>query len=119
MNEANGTSRRINDENGAAIRDINPESDATLICDETIGTIETAVFLERLPNQRVLVPMHLLSRGERHSAKPETLAKIPMNLIQPGQRLRSIGDNINPVDSANESVPNGSESLQGGEKFQR
>ena len=118
MNKPNRASHRINDKNGAAIRDINPQSNAALTCDKAIGAIEAPVLEERLFNHCGFIPVHLLSGGKRHSAKPETLAKIAMDLSEPGQRLLPVGHNVDSGDSANEPVPDGSERLQGGKKFQ-
>jgi hypothetical protein len=84
MNKTNRAAHWINDENGAAIRDINPQGNAALICDKSIRAIEAPRFLERLLDHSDSIPMHLLSRGESHSVEAQTLAKISMNLIEPG-----------------------------------
>ena len=90
-----------------------------MIGDKPIHAIETPVFSKWLLDHCDSIPVHLLSRSERHSAEAKTLAKIAMNLIEPGQCLLTIGRNINAGNSANEGVADSSESLEGREKFQR
>lgn len=118
MNKTDRTSHSIDDENGAAIRNVNSQSNAALVCDQPIHAIKAPAFVKRLRNDGNPVPVHLFRRRESHLAQPETLTKSAVKLIEPGQRLRAISHNVDSRNSADEPVPDRSERLQRGEKLQ-
>ena len=106
MNQTNGASHRIDHENRAAIRDINAQGNAALICDQTIRAIEAPVSVESDSSITAIpFPCTCSAVAKAIAPRPRRCAKSAMNLIEPGQRLLPIGRDIDPGDSANKSVP--------------
>src|SRR5436190_21304701 len=79
MHQSNRIVYGIDDENGAAISDINPETNVALICDQPITTVETLVRCDRLIDNTDAPAVHLLGGNERRAAKSISLSDFAMN----------------------------------------
>src|SRR5213075_791749 len=90
---------RIDDENGAAIGNINAEANAGLICNQAITTLETFVHCDRLMDNANAVSVHLLRRNERRAAEPMCSSDFTVNAVQPSERLQFIVRHLNLRDA--------------------
>ena len=118
MDKANDVPNGIDHENRATIRDVDPQGNAALICDQAVCAREAPVFAQGPINHRNLIPVHLLGGGEGCLLEPKLRPNGAMRRIQPSQRFRPISRNIDPGDASDKTVPNEFNSLQRREKFQ-
>lgn len=104
MHQSNRIAYRIHDENGAAISNINGETYAALICDQSVTTVETFVRCDRLVDNTDAPAVYLLSGNERGAAKSMSLSDFAMNGVQPRERFHFIVREIDIRDTQGETV---------------
>lgn len=94
----------IDDENSTAISDINAEANATLVCDQSVTTVETLVSRGWLIDNTDTLSMHLLRGNERRAAEPVCSPDFPMNAVQPGERLHFVMRHFDSGDTQGKTV---------------
>jgi hypothetical protein len=104
MYEANRIAYGIDDENGAAISNINAETNVALICDQAITTAETFVRCGRLMDNTDAPAVHLLGGNERRTAESMSLSDFAMNGVQPGEGFYFIVRELDIGDTQGETV---------------
>ena len=104
MHQSNRIAYGIDDENGAAISNVNAETNAALICDQAIRTVETFVRCGRLIDNTDAPAVHLLGGNERRAAESMSLSGFAMNGVQPSERFHFIVRELDIGDTQGETV---------------
>lgn len=104
MHQTNRLADGIDEENGAAIGDINAEAKAALVCDQTITTLEAFVLCGRLGNDPDAISVHLLRGNEWRGAEPVFLADLLMNAVQSSERFRFIMRHLDAGDTQSKTM---------------
>ena len=104
MHQTNRIADGIDDENGAAIGDINAEANAALICDQAVTTVQTFVLCGRLVDNTNALSVHLLRGNERRTAESVFPSDLPMNTVQPSERFHFIVRHLDIGDTQCETV---------------
>lgn len=104
MHEANRASHRIYQINRTAIGDVNAETNAALICDQTITIRKAFVRGHGLVDHRDILSMHLLRGYERRGVQSFPASNFSVNTIQPRQRFRFVLRHFETGHSQGETV---------------
>jgi hypothetical protein len=90
MHQSNRLAGGIDEEYGAAVRDINTEANAALIRDQAITAVDTSVACGRLIDYTDALSVDLLRGDEGRATKSMLLSDCSMNTVQPCERFRFI-----------------------------
>ena len=99
-NKANG----VDEIDGAAIRHIDSETNATLVCNQSIAGVETFVLTDRPIDHTDSRTVHLLSRQERCAAKSIFLPDFSMDAIERRERFRFVARHLDAGHTQRETV---------------
>ncbi len=89
-----------------------------MVGDEPVRSVIAAVGDECGIDHRNLVAVHLLGGGEEFLSQPELGTKRAMGGIEAFQRRGSLGCDIDPGNAPEKGMPNETDFLKRGKKFQ-
>lgn len=104
MHQADRIAHGIGEINGAAIRDVNAEAKAALICDQAITAVKTLVLRGRPIDKTDALSVHLLRDNEGRAAESMSPPDFPMNAVQPSERFHFIVRHLDIGDTQCETV---------------
>src|ERR1043166_4686624 len=104
MHQTDRLAHGIDNENGAAVSDINSETNARLIRDQAVTIVETIIPGRRLIDHADPRAMHLLSGNERRAAEPVFSPNFTMNAIQARQRFHFVVRHLQAGNTQSEAV---------------
>ena len=119
MNQPDGAPDRIGDVNGATISDVDPETNAALVRDDSIAVLETMIGHGCRPDGGNLFPVDLLRRHEGHPADPMTASDFPVNAVQPRERFRLVVRHLEAGHAQGKAVRQIGHSVQRGKMLGR
>jgi len=119
MHQPNRVTHRIDQINRAAIRDVDAETNAALICNQAITTLKALVSGDGFIDNRHAISMHLLRGNERRRAEAVLGSDFAMNAIQPGERFRFVVRHPDPRHTQSETVCDLRQRAERGELFSR
>ncbi len=112
MDEADSGPSLINEVNSAAIRDVDPETNIRLVCDQPVTPGKAFAALQWSIDNPDAVSMHLFRRHERTFPYRVGGAHLSMNFVQPSQRFGFISLHVDAGHTCGESMPNFPERAQ-------
>ncbi len=104
MHQPDSTPTSIDEINRAAIRDINPETNITLICDEAVAIFETAIAGERRIEHGDLVAMNLPRRSKRAFLQAKLAPGAAMHLVEVREDGRFVVRQLDAGHTSHETV---------------
>lgn len=107
----------INDENSAAIGDVNAEANAALIGDQAIAAVKTPILFRRLVDNADPGSMHLLRGDERRAFESMFLSDFAMSSVQSSERFRLVEGHRKASDAQSEGVCDVGPRVQRGKLF--
>ena len=119
MREANHASNRIDEENRAAISDVNAEANAALVCNHSIAILEAFVFPDGRLDNSDLVPVDLLRGDEWHISKTTLAANFSVDTVQARERFRLVVRHLEARHAQGESVHDTRQRAEDGKLFSR
>lgn len=119
MHQTDRIAHGIDYENGAAVSDINSETNAPLIRDQAITTVETSIPGGRLIDDAETRAMHLLRGYERRTVEPVFSPDFPMNPVQSSQRFHFVVRHLDAGNTQSETVNDTGQTLQHRKMFSR
>jgi hypothetical protein len=90
MHQADRIAHGVHEINGAAIRDVNSDANAALICDQAIAALKTFVLAGRPIDNTNALSVHLLRGNEPRAAESMFAKDFPMNAVQPSKRFHFV-----------------------------
>ncbi|MEY2480991.1 MAG: hypothetical protein QOI04_1918 [Verrucomicrobiota bacterium] len=105
MHEADRRCFWIDNKNGAAISDINAETNFPLIGDESVAAGEAIAGSDRSINDRYFIPVNLFGREKGKCFELERLFDLAMNGVESRERFRFVTRDFNPGNAPDECVP--------------
>jgi hypothetical protein len=104
MHQTDRVADWIDQVNGATIGDVNSETNAALICDQAVATVETFVRCGRLIDNPDARTVHLLRGYERRVAEPVFSSNFPMDAVQSSQRFHFVVRHLDAGNTQSETV---------------
>lgn len=104
MHQTDRIAHGVHEINSAAIRDVNSEANAALICDQAIAAVKTFVLAGRPIDNTNALSVHLLRGNERRAAESMSPPDFPMNAVQPSERFHFIVRHLDIGHTSGETV---------------
>ena len=119
MHQADRTAHVIDKINGAAIGNVNAETNAALICDQPIATFEAFALRHRAIDNRDAISVDLLRANERRRTESMLRPDFAMNTVQTRESLRLLVRHLETSDTQGETVNDIGQRTQRREMFRR